>query len=321
MAITRGKLFQTLGIVEKSDVPYIDKLTHKAYEEFEKQVWRENSDRAPHGELWHTSFHGSRFPGAEKSCARKSIYGLMEIPEPEPFPPMLRATGEIGKAVENQILFRWGQAGLLIAGEAPKKDGESGVQQQFIDDESWLTGSIDAILGIPDWRYVLPVDVKSKSKEVIDKMKSGAQGYYDEHYAQVQAYIYLCTKFYRIMDWAANGWLPPKGAIIYYASRENPRHAHEFYVEADWDFINAGVERLLAWKEDWLNNNLPERPKDWKWTDQPCKWCPLKKHVCKPDFVAGITKISESIGLEYAAKIRPYNFEEIQKEIADRWKA
>lgn len=320
MPISRSKLFQTLGVVRKADTPFLDTYTHKAYADLEEKTWRQNLDSSPHGHPWFTSFHGSQFPGYDMSCGRFMIYTMMNIPEASPFEPRLRAQIEIGKSVENQLLYRWGKAGLLIAGVAPTKDGDSGTQQGFEDPETWLTGSIDAIMGLPDYPYVLPVDVKSKSKEVIDKMKLGTQGYYNDHYAQVQAYIYLCDKFYGTMNWEAKGWGRPKGAVIYYASRENPRHTHEFFVEKDDEFIDRGVNALLQLQENWKTGILPQRPKDWKWMEDPCKWCRFKKNVCKPDWKKDVVSIDESAAIEFTKKIRPtYNIEDIKKGVSDRW--
>lgn len=274
----------------------------------------------PHGHPWHTSFHGSKFPGDEKACGRAAIYTLMDIPDAEPAPPMLRATAEMGKAAENQILFRWRRSGLLIAGEGPDKDGDPGVQQQFADEDTWLTGSIDAVLGLKDFKYVLPVDVKSKSKEVIDKMKTGSQGYYPEHFAQIQGYLYLCNKFYDTMNWAELGFHRPLGGIIYYVSRENPRHTHEFYVDIDWEFIQRGINNLTLWKEHFVNGTIPERDKTWKWTEDPCKWCKFKKHACKPDTKALTVRISDSEAIGFAQNLNPsYDVKERQKEVAKRW--
>src|ERR1043165_3875263 len=104
MGITREQLFYSLGIFSKG--PRIDKHTHRAYVAYEDKVWRQNRDNAPHGHPCHTSFHASSFPGAEKACGRRELYVLLDIPSTEPAPPHLRATGEIGKAVESQIIFR-----------------------------------------------------------------------------------------------------------------------------------------------------------------------------------------------------------------------
>lgn len=300
--------------------PQIDKFTHRAYAAYEEKVWRKNLDNKPHGHPWHTSFHASSFTGSDKACGRRELYVLLDTPSTEPAPPHLRATGEIGKAVENQIVFRWGQAGLLIGGASPLRDGISPRQLGFADEETWLTGSIDAVLGLPSFPHVLPVDIKSKAKAVIDEMRVGKQSYDPKHYGQVQAYLYLCHKFYGEMGWSDIGFKRPVGAVIYYVSRENPRYTHEFFVDIDWPFINKGIAYLKDWRDCFLSDKLPPRPADWKWTDEPCKWCKFKKMACKPDWKQGTAKLSQSEAVNFAKSIRPdYSVEETMKGVSNRW--
>lgn len=317
MGISRMQFFTALGVVKHG--PQIDGYTHQAYVDLEIDIWK-NGRGNPHGHPWHTSFHGSQFPGADKSCGRKQIYTLMDTPNAEPAPPMLRATALMGQAAENQILYRWRKAGLLIAGEGPHKDGDPGIQLQFEDPDTWLTGSIDAVMGLPDFKYVLPCDVKSKSKDVIDQMKLGQIGYYPEHYAQVQAYLYLCDKFYDTMPWKELGFERPVGAIIYYVSRDNPRHTREFYVGINWEYINRALDNLRQWRADFETGRLPGRPKDWKWTEDPCKWCPFKKNVCKPDYKDGVTELLASHQIKFAETLKPtYSEKEVREEVMKRW--
>lgn len=320
MGITREELWRATGLKKiEPGGPGLDKWTHRAYTDLNKKIWRDNLDNAPHGHPWHTSFHGSQFPGGEKACGRAAIYGLMDIPNVGPNSPMLTATAEMGKAAENQIVYRWGQAGLLIAGKPPKKDGEEGVQFKVTDEGLWLTGAIDAVLGLPDFPYVLPVDIKSKSKEVIDQMKAGQQGYYPEHYAQVQAYIYLCDLVYDDMDWKEKGFAPPIAAIIYYVSRENPRHTFEFYVERDDEFIDRGIKNIQEWQATFKRGELPARDNNWKWTDDPCKWCRYKKMACKPDAKEKIIHAKHSNAIKFAKTLREYDHEAVSREVFDRW--
>lgn len=317
MTLTRTELFTKLGIITYG--PQIDSLTQRAYLDYEERIWRENLESAPHGHPWHTSFHGSSFPGDEKACGRLALYTMMDIPNPEPISPLLRATAEMGKAAEHQILVRWGFSNYLIAGIPPKDDSDPGAQAQFADPDTWLSGSVDAILGIPNHPFVLPVDIKSKSTKIIDQMRTGELSYDPKHYAQVQGYMYLCDRFYEDFIWADLGFKPPVGAIIYYVSRENPRYTKEFYVDRDDEFIDAGIKRLVEWKGHWLNGTLPERPKSWKWTEDPCKWCNFKKFVCKPDYKDKITKLEDSHGIEFAKTLREYDFEKVKKGVNDRW--
>jgi len=319
MGITRRQLFKALGIVRSG--PHLKPLTLKAMDDYERKSWIEHMESAPHGDPWHTSFHASAFPGAEKSCGRAAIYSLMDIPGTGPTPAKLRGQAEVGKAVEYLIVHRWGHAGLTIGGSVPITFGGNAKQLGFEHSDYWLTGSSDAVLDVrPYWDYVLPVDVKSKAQDVIDAMKNGARSYDEKHYYQIQAYIFLCQEFHDQMGWNEMGLKPAVGGTIFYASRQDLTDTVEFYVDADQDLIERATNNLSEWKELFLNQTLPDRPKEWRWTEEPCKWCPFKKFACKPDLKVGITDFSKSHGIEYAKNLRPqYDFEEMRKDVINRW--
>src|ERR1044072_2408782 len=112
MGISRAELFRKLGVTQ--DGPNLDKFTHRAYVALEDRIWRENLESSPHGRPWHTSFHASSFSGDEKACGRKMLYTMLDVPNPEPFSPKLRATADIGQQVEYQIVYRWGLMGDTI---------------------------------------------------------------------------------------------------------------------------------------------------------------------------------------------------------------
>jgi hypothetical protein len=84
--------------------------------------------------------------------------------------------------------------------------------------------------------------------------------------------------------------------------------------------MEVGRQRLEDWKQSFLNDELPVRPKEWKWSQPPCQYCPFKKNVCKPDHLAGINKLSESHGIEYTKSIRKkYDFKETREFVIKRW--
>ena len=320
-SVAREDFFRILGVVTRG--PKIDKYTEKAYEELEKEIWKKDLDSSPHGRPWHTSFHASSFPGHEKVCGRAALYTLLDIPPAGPIPPRLRAVAEMGKAAEYQIVYRWAKAGLLLGGPYDNlNDGDPIEQVGFADPETWLTGASDAVMNLlPEWDSVLPVDIKSKSNEVVQAMRIGKQSYDLKHYMQLQGYIYLCNVFHEQYGWADLELKPAKGGVIYYVSRENPRFTKEFYVEANWTFIDSAVARMKEWKQNYLEDKLPERPKEWKWTEEPCKWCVFKRDSCKPDYKNDVKKLSESKSVTFAKRIRPrYNSEEKREEVLSRWK-
>lgn len=318
-SLAREDLFRILGVVTRG--PKIDRKTEAAYEAYEKEIWKKDLDSSPHGHPWHTSFHASSFPGHEKVCGRQALYTLLDIPPAGPITPRLRAISEIGKAVEYQIVYRWIKAGLTLGMEEPLKEGDKITQVGFADPSTWLTGASDAILDLrPQWPAVTPTDVKSKAHDVIESMKLGRQSYDIKHYMQLQGYIYLANVFHHEMGWEEMGLEPAKGGILYYVSRQDPRFTHEYYIEANWTYIDAAVTRLKEWKQMFLDDVLPPRPKEWRWTEEPCKWCPLKRDSCKPDFKAGVKKLSESKSVTFAKRIRPsYNLDEKKQEVSERW--
>ena len=321
MGISRFKLFRTLGIT-KGDEPQIETWTNKAFNRYEFEVWRDGRDSAPHGHPWHTSFHASAFPPRDgKACGRKALYTLMDFPGGEPTPRRLRGQGEVGKAIEYMVVHRWGRLGITIGGSVPLWDGAPMKQVGFEHPGLWLTGSSDAVLDIrPDWPAVLPVDVKSKAQDVIEQMRVGARSYDEAHYLQLQAYIFLCIHFHEEMGWSDLGLEPAKGGVIYYLSRNDPSQTHEFFIEADHELMRDASKYLESWKRSFLENSLPERPKSWRWTEDPCKWCQFKKNVCKPDYKAKVVRLSESHGVEFARTLRQeYDPHEIWKAVVDRW--
>lgn len=316
---TRKQFFEHFKII--GNHPDLSKITKEAYEKLEEKNWKENLNSSPHGRPWFTSFHASAFPSDTKPCGRLALYTLLDIPNPEPAPPFLVATGDIGKQVEYQIVYRWGLQGLTIGGSVPLWDGANMSQVKFEDDDTWLTGSGDAVLDLrPDLQTVVPVDVKSKKHEIVEEMRLGRRLYEHKHYLQVQAYMYLCNIFHEDMGWADMGLKPAASAYIFYASRQDPSTTCYFFVPINWNLINNGVALLKEWREDFINDRLPERPKDWRWTEDPCKWCPMKKYACKPDNKDKIDNLRESNAVAFAQELRTnYNFDEIKEEVIKRW--
>jgi len=306
MGITREQLFKALGAYE-ADAPDLDKWTHRAYTQEELRRWKEEP-------YFTSSFHASSFPASEKSCGRQLLYKLMNFPEPDPISAKGIGIMEAGKCVEEQIVLRWSKMGLVLGPPYPE-------QLKIEDDNLWLSGYIDAPLNLlPEWPYVLPVEIKSKKNSVIEYMKVGGESYDPKHYNQLQAYMDWCIKNHENMGWDKLGLKPAIGGIIYYVSREDPRNTHEFYVKVDDLAIASANTKLMTWRQDYILDNLPERPKDWKWTEEPCKWCVFKKNVCKPDHLAKIVKLSESNGVEFARQQNPsYNVEDIKRRVKERW--
>lgn len=303
MGITRDTLFRSLGVIK--DGPELDKWTIKAHKEVGLKEWREG---------YSLGFRASMYPGGDKSCARQALYRLMGFPENEPISPTGRGIMDAGKAIEESIVNSWNELGILLGPKHP-------AQMRIHVDTLWLSGFLDAALDLrPDWKYVLPVEIKTKKDSVIDAMQVGAQSYDEQHYFQLQAYLFHCIKEHERMGWNELGLKPAIGGIIYYISRENPRNTHEFYVETNYELINNANEKLEAWRQNFLDDVLPERNKNFMWSKTPCQYCPFKKFICKPDHIEGINKLSESHGVQFAQNtLDSYNVDKSRKRVIDRW--
>jgi hypothetical protein len=300
--------------------PDLDAVTEQAYLLQEEKAHAAMIRKPPSGR----AFYASMFPGGEndKRCARQALYNMVGAVDPQPIKPAGRAVIEVGKAVEKQIVWRWGKMGLLLGGiKVPEKEYGYMNQLGFSDPDTWLSGYADAVLDLrPRWRSVLPVDIKSKSHERVTEMRSGERSYDPDHYKQVQAYLYLCRKYHSYLGWDEMGLEPAAGAIIYYVSRDNPRFSKQFFVYYDEVFVKAGIGRLTAWKENFLHDELPERPKDWHWTKPPCQWCVFKK-MCKQDIFEDVVVLSESNVVKQTEKLVPnYDIEKFREEVMRRWK-
>src|SRR3989304_1613792 len=154
--MNREDFYRALQVIK--DGPSLDAWTEYAYKKVELEKWHDN-------EYFTSSFHCSSFPGAEKNCRCRSLYKLLNIPEEKPVEPKGVGVMAVGKCVEEQIVERWYKTGIVLGPEPP--------EQLYIEDENtWLTGYIDAALNLlPEWPYVLPVEIKSKKNTVIEYMK------------------------------------------------------------------------------------------------------------------------------------------------------
>ncbi len=311
--MNREQYLLRLGVIKSH--PDLEEITKNAYISSELQVYEDNLNDVGNRHRA-TSFFASNFPAGAKHCGRKAIYSLIDVPPKEPMSPFLRGIVEVGKSVEEQIVDRWIKAGIMLTG----LDGDP-KQIRFEDDETWLSGAADAVMDLrPKLDSVAPVDVKSKTSRILDEMIAGERSYDEKHYAQVQAYIYLCRKYHVEMGWEDLGLKPAKSGFIFYTSREEPTKTKQFYVEANDNLIDEAIVSLKDWKEHYLSGTLPERPKSWRWTFEPCKWCEFKKDVCKPDDKDGITDIQDSHAIEFSTNLRKdYDLEKTKEKVMNRW--
>lgn len=240
---------------------------------------------------------------------------MMDIPHTEPFSPDGMAIMNAGKDLEDRITAMLDYAGTLIS--APPT---APVQSGFACPETMLTGSIDAVLKLHTENSPHPVEIKSKDDKKIWEMRKGERECEEQHRNQLYAYMYGLKNYPEQIIPNHLDLDPVKGGTVLYVSRDRPMNVHEFYFPYDEEAIELAVSNLKSFGQHWEDGTLPPRPKEWRWTEDPCKWCELKK-LCKADMKAGITKLDESNVLKFAEEHDPsYSLEEKRKKVKERWK-
>lgn len=339
MALSREQAFMRAGVIR-----IVNRITNKSYKEREEKIWKEDLENSPHGQPWHTSFHASSFPGDDPTaCGRKAFYGLMNVPKPDPISRFLRSVADSGKAIEDELVRRWAEAGYLLSA-----DVESEFQTGFTDREYWLTGNTDAAVLPYRWTRPHIVEIKSKAHDKVLQMQRLQRGPDPAHRNQCLTYIGFANEFH---PWKSV-WVDkdtwriqkeyPRGpqehnlikinldrcidGSIYYVSRDDPSVTHEFTFTYDPVFMQKGRDALEDWREMYKLDLIPDRPrhKDGKlvgWSEEPCKYCPYKKHVCKPDYQDKITLGQHSHAIEYTKDIWPnYLYSKTREAVLERWK-
>jgi hypothetical protein len=305
----------------------IEPLTDSAYAFFE---WLEQQkpnigEAAEHH--WHTSFHGSSFPGDNPyACGRKALYTLMDIPRGG-FNRRSRAVMEAGKDIENRIVLKWYLAGYLVSSPPPPY---SDWQTEFQDKDHWLSSTVDAIVIHPKQTKPKVVEIKSKYADDIDQMLKLCRGPDPAHVFQIKCQIGLayeqgpwpverCYNTGRLAvtlghrgdkpvvvcpEHGTGKCLQPEilepvdYGFLYYVSRDKPDDTWEFLVEYDPEFMEAGRQKLREWKKWWKKRRLPQtefsdkrfsHPFGWYWSkaEYPCKWCDYGD-ICREDHKAAV---------------------------------
>lgn len=300
----------------------LEPLIQKTYHAVEQQRLRSDAGNSPHGNPWHTSFHASQFPGDDpKACGRQSLYRMMNFPG-DVFSRRSRVLMAQGKAIEEDLVQTFYEDGTLLS--APPS---APVQTGFEYPEAWLTGSVDCVIKPHNWNRPVPIEIKTKDRETVLEMQAG-RGPDDAHIFQLKVQLALV----RIsQDELWPGLDPVTHGYIYYISRGDKKGEREvitaeFRIDFDERFFESGVNRLKHWKalfeEDVLlqGEANTRHPMGWKWSYPPCQFCNYKK-ACKLDFQEGITRLSDSRGVDRARLIRPdYDPEAARERVLARWR-
>jgi hypothetical protein len=343
MGLSRYEMWARLGRIQVGT-----SLFEEASAYAEEKSWRNRLRDAPHGESWHTSFHGSQFPaGVQRWCPRLLAYGLMGVPEAEPISEMLRSTMVAGQAVEDWRIHDLDIDGRLLSANLQAKH-----QTGFTDNDHWLTGAPDFVVLPPGWNRPHLIETKTKDQEVLDAMKLLQRSYDAPHRRQLGAYIGLgkritpmlwpkavvCEHTWRLAvssdleqtcrDHGGYECLieidlePAQTGSLIYMGRNRSNVKVEYIFEHDEQWFQDGLAKLDQVRESFLQGELPAHPFGGKeWSQNPCKFCDVKKHTCKPDQQAGVTRLEDSHGVGWAREVYgEYDFNIVTDAVLDRWR-
>jgi hypothetical protein len=311
VGLSRMEFWSRIGLNRE-----IDPLVVAAYR-FGALMKQLQSDKGEdHADLWHLSFHGSQFPGANPhACPRQGLYRMMDFARPV-MPRWLEQVAESGKAIENSLVAKWYRAGYLVSPPSflPGVD-----QLQFEDGEHWLTCTTDALVCWPRDTEAIVCEVKSKEADVIRSMQRLIRGPDIKQAWQVKTEICMAheagpikklrcynTGRFAVMDTfkiiddklvveseicpqhGHDRCLrevtidPPTRGYLYYVSRDNPEDTFEFMFEYDPEWIKAGRGKLKRWRQWFIDDILPASNFDEKRFSHPLNWQWTKdEYPCK----------------------------------------
>jgi len=341
-SVGRMELFARLGRITVAEA-MIDEAAHYIAD----HEWRAPSRPK-------TSFYVSQFPGGPRPCARKLAYDLMNFPASDPMPPMVGATAIVGKAVEEHEVSMLDHAGRLLSTSADCED-----QISVWDADHWISGRMDIVTLPPFWNRPLLIEKKTKDSDVVDEMRALTRSYDPIHGYQTRVYIEIlrelsqqlwpsavvCKHTWRLAEpgienvidamvcrdhgiHADSGCLieielqPLQSGVLSYSSRNRPNVRASWYFEHDEAWWQRGLEVIRQAQEAYATDVIPPHPFGGKqWSVDPCKYCPHKRNVCKPDHLAGVEKLSESHGVEWARGVYgQYDPTQIRQAVLDRWR-
>jgi hypothetical protein len=349
--VGRMELFARLGRVTVAEA-----MIDEAYEYSAEQQWRNRHLDNPHGDSWFTSMHVSSFPGGDpRPCPRKLAYGLMAFAETETLPQKAAAAGRVGIASEDWIVSMLGLEGRLLSASV---DAEH--QIGFEDADHWLTGSPDIICLPKFWNRPLVIEAKSAYLDVVQEMRNLQRPCIAGHARQCQGYVdigyhvspklwprvVVCKHTWRLAEegiepvidamvcrdhgiGADSGCLieielqPIQSGVVLYSARDHLEIRKSWYFERDEQRFQRGLGVLRQVQSHYAKDEIPPHPFGGKqWSAEPCKYCSMKKNVCKPDHLAGVTKLTESHGVDWSKGTYGESYDPIaiRQAVLERWR-
>lgn len=239
------------------------------------------------------------------------MYELMGVPKPEPIDRRGRTIMDAGKDLEKRLVAMLHHEGVLLSPPPWRQ-----TQMKLELPKLWLTGAPDAVVLPEGWHKPLPVEVKGKDNEAIEKMKAGDQLWDPAHRRQAIGYLCMLRELhyetFPLLD------MPDEVALLY-VSRNRPYNTYEFTFKYELKHWLRSVEIIRAWQELWIDERLPERDKSWRWGEEPCRWCDWKR-LCKMDLKHGVDKIDRSHVIGFAKMILPtYDYHIARQAVFGRW--
>jgi hypothetical protein len=115
---------------------------------------------------------------------------------------------------------------------------------------------------------------------------------------------------------------PVQSGVLSYSSRNRPNVRASWYFEHDEAWFQKGLAILRRAQEYFATDTLPPHPFGGKqWSQDPCKYCPMKKNACRPDQQAGVTKLTESHGVEWSKGVYgAYDPIKVREAVLERWR-
>lgn len=320
-----------------------------------EHAWRTRIHDAPHGHTWHTSMHVSSFPGDDpRACPRNLAYELMGFAESETMPMRVPAAGIVGSAIEDWLVRMLGFDGRVLSATH-----DSSYQIGIEDADHWLTGSPDLIVLPPFWNRPFALEIKGEKVERVIEMRTAKRTAWPKHARQLRGYLgvghhispqlwpaaVVCRHTWRLAEPgnepvidamvcqdhginADSGCLieielqPLRDGVVLYSARDQPELLASWYYEHDEEWFRKGLAVLRTVQEHFAIDRIPAHPFGGKqWSQQPCQYCNHKKNTCKPDQLAGVTKLSESHGVEWSNGVfGHYTPEHARRAVLERWR-
>jgi hypothetical protein len=343
------ELFERLG-----RITVVQSMVDNAVERHAENEWRNRIGDSPHGSPWFSSMHVSSFPGGPRSCDRFLAYEMMGFAHSEPLPQRVYSAGAAGIGIEKWTTDLLEEDGRLLSMPSSADHGIG-----FEDADHWLTGSPDIVVLPPFWNRPLIIEKKGAKLEHVEEMRAITRSYFPKHANQTRGYIgmgtrvsqqlwpraVVCKHTWRLAEdgnepvidaqvcpdhgvHADSGCLiaidlqPINSAVLLYSARDNPEIRASFYFEHDEAWFQKGLESLRRVQQHFAQDLIPPHPFGGKqWSAEPCKFCDLKKNVCKPDHQLGVDRLTASHGVDWSEGVfGHYDPERVRRDVLERWR-